>query len=189
MALILTDLDDTVLDWTNPFFSFLKTKTNIVSPTHILHQQLGESLGISEIDADELTHIFNTSDEFFNLPPYADAYDVLDYLSNNHRFVGITSGSSSKMDIKETQRRRMDNLEKHYPGIFSDLIVLPLHGDKSEALNKFYPCYWIEDNFHNALKGIHAKHEVFLIDRPNNAHYQDERVKRVKTWSEIQKYL
>lgn len=185
MALILTDIDDTVLTWYSEFTKWLYARKQLKSPSIPNIWRLGELLGLSEDEADALVQEFNMSEEFFNLTPCRDAEVYLSKLSEQHRIIGITSGSSKHMEHSLTWRRRADNLEKHFPGVFSDLIVLPLHGDKKPILDQYYPSYWVEDSLHNALKGLESNHEVFLIDCEHNRHYDKGDMLRVNDWADI----
>ena len=57
MALILTDIDDTVLTWYREFAKWLFTTKGIKAPTSEETWALGERLGISEDHADQLVKI------------------------------------------------------------------------------------------------------------------------------------
>jgi uncharacterized HAD superfamily protein len=89
------------------------------------------------------------------------------------------------MAMDRTRALRAENLERVFPGVFEDLIVLPIHGDKLPVLNQFFPCYWVEDSARNALKGIEAGHEVFLMDCEHNRHVNHANVTRVQDWTDI----
>lgn len=189
MALILTDIDDTVLTWYKEFNQWLLKHKNFKAPENPLTWKLGKILGISETDADELVQEFNASEEFFNLKPCLSSQEYLPMLSQNHKIIGITSGSSNKINIEITKALRAANLERYFPGVFTDLYVLPLHGDKKPILNSFYTSLWVEDSGINAVKGLEAGHDVFIIDCPHNRDFNHSGMTRVKDWSDIYKIL
>ena len=184
MALILTDIDDTVLTWYREFAKWLFTTKGIKAPTSEETWALGERLGISEDHADQLVNEFNASGEFFDLKPCRKSEVYLPMLAVDHKVIGITSGSSNLMDIETTKALRAANIERYLPNVFSDLIVLPLHGDKKPYLEQYYPSYWVEDSLSNAVKGLEAGHVVYLMDVPHNK-TQNSDLRKVRDWADI----
>ena len=189
MSLILTDIDDTVLTWYDEFRIWLNNSKGIEAPANPQFWKLGKTLSMSEDAADQLVHEFNASNEFFDLKPCLRSQEYLTLLSQTHKIVGITSGSSNKMDLKTTKALRAANLERYFPGVFSDLYVLPLLADKKPILESFYQSIWVEDSGRNAVKGLESGHTTFLIDCPHNGDYNNYKMIRVTDWSDIHNEL
>lgn len=189
MQLILTDIDDVVLDWYSGFKQYLIKNTNIKPPHEPHSYDLSVNFKIDKHSADELVNKFNASDEFFDLKPRADAGEFLNLMSSEFKFVAITCGSSKHYDLKKGQLRKALNLEKHFPGVFSDIILLPLTADKTETLKQFFPSIWVENSLDNAIKGVKCNHRTFLIDHVYNRSYTKSDITRVTNWADIYKTL
>lgn len=189
MQLILTDIDDVVLDWYSGFKQFLIKNTNIKPPHEPFNYDLSINLNVDKHTASELVNRFNASDEFYDLKPCRDAADLLPVMSSEYKFVAITCGSSKYFDLNKGYIRKAQNLEKYFPGVFSDIIVLPLTADKTETLKQFYPCNWVENSLDNAIKGVECNHKTFLVDYPYNRNHNKTDIVRVNTWTEIKKHL
>ena len=189
MQLILTDIDDVVLDWYSGFKQFLVKNTNIKPPYEPHHYDLSINLKVDKHTASELVNKFNASDEFYDLKPCRDAGRLLPMMTSEYKFVAITCGSSKYFDLEKGHVRKAQNLEKYFPGVFSDIIVLPLTADKTETLKNFFPSVWVENSLDNAIKGINCNHRTFLVDYLYNRNYNNTDITRVKTWAEIFKTL
>ena len=189
MQLILTDIDDVVLDWYSGFKQYLIKNTKIKPPHEPHNYDLSINFNIDKHTASELVNRFNASDEFFDLKPRADADYYLNLMSSGFKVVGITCGSSKYYDMGKGQVRKALNLEKYFPGVFSDVIVLPLTADKTETLNQFFPSIWVENSLDNAIKGVKCNHRTFLVDFPYNRNYTGSDITRVANWGDIYKTL
>jgi uncharacterized HAD superfamily protein len=189
MQLILTDIDDVVLDWYSEFKQYLIKNTNIKPPYEAHSYDLSINFNIDKHTASELVNKFNASDKFFDLKPRADAEHYLNLMSSEFKFVGITCGSSKYYDMEKGHARKALNLEKHFPGVFSDIVVLPLTADKTETLNQFFPSIWVENSLDNAIKGVECNHRTFLVDFPYNRSYTKSDITRVTNWADIYKIL
>lgn len=185
MQLILTDIDDVVLDWYSGFKQYLIKNTNIKPPLEPQSYDLSVNFKIDKHIASELVNKFNASDEFFDLKPCRDAERWLNEMRSEFKFVAITCGSSKYYDLEKGQVRKAQHLEKYFPGVFSDIIVLPLTADKTPILNQFFPSVWVENSLDNAIKGINSNHRTFLVDYPYNRNYTKSDITRVTTWAEI----
>lgn len=189
MQLILTDIDDVVLDWYSGFKQFLAKNTNIKPPEVAHNYDLSVNLNVDKHTASELVNKFNASDDFYDLKPCRDAEHWLPMMTSEYKFVAITCGSSKYFDLKVGQVRKAQNLEKYFPGVFSDVIVLPLTADKTETLKQFFPSVWVENSLENAIKGAKCDHRTFLFDYPYNRNYNETNITRVTNWAEIFKTL
>lgn len=189
MQLILTDIDDVVLDWYSGFKQYLIKNTNIKPPQEPRSYDLSVNFNIDKHAASELVNKFNASDEFFDLSPCRDAEYWLNEMKSMYKFVAITCGSSKYYDMEKGHIRKAQNLEKYFPGVFSDVIVLPLTADKTLTLNQFFPSVWVENSLDNAIKGLKCQHRIFLIDYLYNRNYTKSDITRVTNWAEIFKTL
>jgi hypothetical protein len=177
------------LDWYSGFKQYLIKNTKIKPPHEPHNYDLSINFNIDKHTASELVNRFNASDEFFDLKPRADADYYLNLMSSGFKVVGITCGSSKYYDMGKGQVRKALNLEKYFPGVFSDVIVLPLTADKTETLNQFFPSIWVENSLDNAIKGVKCNHRTFLVDFPYNRIYTGSDITRVANWGDIYKTL
>ena len=185
---LLTDIDGTALNWLDGFVSFA-------------NEQLDTSLTVSGITDYDMSIPFETSkdrivdliNEFNNghprfgeLKPMSWAKNILSqFHDEGFEIVAITACS----DNPETHRRRRENIDKVFDGIFSDVLFCGLGDSKLETLNKFSPSIWVEDKPEAANEGWQAGHSTFIIDREYNRNGVNPFVIRVPDWRMIHKTI
>lgn len=183
--IILTDADETILSFVDPFQEWL------IGEGYSLNGSLRDTYGINHLigveDCTEIVSRFHETAEAFGLlepEPYAvEALTEL-YL-DGYRFVAITA-----VDDKPVIRnRRIENLNRAFGFEFEDCICVGQMQPKTEALKKFDPTVWVEDNPHHAHEGSRLGHRTFLVSHNFNAAYSDDLVTRVQDWREIRKAI
>jgi 5'(3')-deoxyribonucleotidase len=180
--LILTDVDEVVLHWTDAFTDWLKTYKNIFPTKYRNDHYISKWLEIHPDDACELVVEFNSSKHFGVLEPYDCASIYLPKLhAEGFKIVAITSCSSHNF---VADMRKM-NLRKYFGDIFETVHCLDFTGDKGEVLATYPKAFWVEDSDHWAVVGADIGHTTFLVDHLHNKHLNDKRITRVSNWYEI----
>lgn len=182
MKLILTDIDNVCLDWTNAFQEFVYK----VNPKLKLAHDCW-TFGLTYEEIDGYIHQFNdatVSDDFGNLVAYRDAVEYMTKLKNlGYEFVGITSCG----ELQKTKDLRQKNVEVVFgKGMFKEMHCLKVHSSKLECLKKYPSAYWIDDKVSNAADGLEAGHISFNMITPYNRHEdRPDGLIMVETWKEI----
>lgn len=181
-GLILTDVDNTILHFSDAFQAWLERKGHVPVGADIRDtNSICDYLGCDRETTEDLIRDFSTSPEMGWLEPEPCAKKVVPYLKGlGYDFIAITACH----DHPSTIARRFRNLE-HVFGFHWPLHVTGLGGDKLPFLENYRPSYWVEDHWENAVLGADAHHTSFILDRPYNQGH-DDRVRRVRDWHEIE---
>ena len=186
MPLILTDLDDTVLNFGDRFQDWALARNLPVAgrlrDLYRIERLLGTDIGT----AIGLIREF-TADPRVRHEAEPCAFQVLPRLRRSgYRFVGISACG----DDPAYRVRRLHNLLEAFGFPFDDLICVPLGGCKAEVLGRFPASVWVEDNAGHAAAGAALGHRTFLLDRAYNAAaHLPPGVVRVGGWLEIEAAL
>lgn len=178
--LVLVDVDDVILHWTEAFRSFLEKKGVITTSKYPTQWDLTHWVGQPALPFIEE---FNHSEDFEHLEADEAAIFYLNRLFNQGFLIhAITSCT----DDPKAVQRRMDNLERHFGNIFEGVTCLPLRGCKEDALRKHQRgSFWVEDKLENAILGAKVGHRAMLIDRPHNRMEDHPEVTRCESWGTI----
>lgn len=190
MPLILTDIDEVVLNWRAGFEAWCHKQPDIkIDPNRLRlhdHHKAEEWLGVSIPEVIEIIRRFHNSPEFEQLQPYNDAIQYIPKLLNlGYRFVAVTAIDDDPSVVDARTR----NLRMHFNDAFSAVHCVGLMGNKKEVLSWYRPTYWIEDKPSNAKLGAELGHTAMLVTHPNNLNYEDSEVIRVRGWDDIHKML
>lgn len=185
--LILTDVDDTILQFADPFQEWVHARG---VPTEGRFRDLYcvmTVVGIGHEDATKLINEYSTQPGIMdNLPPENDAAEVLPELyADGWRFVAITACVNTP-EVIEARRR---NLEKTFGFPFEELHCLGLHAEKKDTLAQYPDAIWVEDNVSHAITGAQLGHRSFLLDRGYNRHMDHHSVERVPCWRTIRERI
>jgi 5'(3')-deoxyribonucleotidase len=187
--LILTDIDDTTVNWASEFERYLRQTKQHLVPDESLQKfhNIEEWLHCTLEETRQLIYDFNHIDYIWrDLPPLPHAVEAIEELTNmGYKFVAITACSQDE----STLEGRWNNLRTYFDDAFVDCIAVGLGQSKLEYLKKYDPTYWVEDKFKHAMSGIEAGHKSFLIDYEHNRQFEDDRITRVSDWSEIVQYI
>lgn len=186
--LILTDIDEVLLDWGGHFEAwYLKTAPTFGGPTpngplHEFHD-IEEWLGCTYANTRKLIEQFNQcKDHFPKITPYDHAVEYVTRLkSEGYSFVAITACSKDYW----THDARRTNLEKYFPGVFDTIHCVGLGQPKTEFLERYKPTWWIDDKVKHAEDGGRLGHKAFLMEQPYNVDADIKYSKRVKDWKDI----
>lgn len=182
--LILTDIDDTILNYVTPFRAWMEAKGyEPVRPYGEVYN-LGQIYGLDDDHAISLIEEFTHGEEFGALAPEPCALEVLPALYwEGYRFVAI----SATVKSKENRDRRMKNISEAFGFEFEDCFCTGLRLPKTPYLESYRgkSDLWVEDNFSHAVDGAEMGHNTFLITRLYNRDFEHERVTRVNDWHDI----
>lgn len=180
--LILTDIDQTLLNFNRPFETFLRERgMNIPIGSMDGYNNLPDAFpNVTQEETDSLVLEFFSCDMFDNLPPINGSREAVEYLHNEGwEFVGI-----SACPVSVGADRRKANLEKSLGVPFQEVILSGLTECKGNYLRNFDPAVWVEDNASHSNIGHELGHRCYLIDMLHNRG-KIARGKRVSNWKEI----
>lgn len=186
MPLLLVDVDDTVLQC-SVSLEYFCTGILKIDPVHPLKKfyDVGYCYGIDDATVSELLNGFWNSPLMGKLSPEPCAAEVLPRLHRRgYKLVAITACA----DDARTVERRTANLTEAF-GFQWDAVHCVSHEPKTITLRKYEPSIWVEDNFKNAVLGVEAGHQSFLISKSYNEPFNHQHVTRVNNWYEIEKLL
>lgn len=185
--LVLTDIDETVLNFTEPFEKWL------VEKGWTLRGQMRDNYDLTQLlDCDidtvmRLVEEFHTlAPEFETLEPEPCASVILPRLkAAGYRFIAI----SAAVDSEHVRQRRWRNLNNAFGFDWDDCICVGLRQSKARVLEQYEPALWIDDHFKHASDGAEIGHRTFMPTRGYNVGLSHPLVTRVVDWKEINTLL
>lgn len=187
MKTILVDCDDVLLEWKQGFRQFLavhhKIETAAAGPDDWC---MGNWLGCSPERAIELVQEFNASRYFGELVPTFGSMTALnDLYARGWHVAVVTSCGCDPVSVV----RRTRNLTLVFRHLIDDIHCVPLGEPKGPVLAA-YPegCFWIEDNYQNAVSGLAHGHKPFVIRKSHNLKHEGESLDGivwVNSWLDI----
>lgn len=184
MKTIITDIDECVLSWHSGFQDFIIEKG--ITPAYDISKcpNLEEWLNdIPNSEVRQLIEEFNTSPRIAQLKVgyMSEVYIPLLH-AEGYDFIALTSCGRSDITVNG----RIENIERYFPDIFSDIICIDLGESKLPYLEKLpQDAIWVEDKYKNAIMGIEQGHQCFLMNHTHNEQYDDPRIIRVDNWEDI----
>lgn len=177
--LILTDVDEVILQWTKGFTDFLHTHHDIIPDRIRDDHHVYKWLEIHQDHAYDLVMEFNSSHHFAALQPFDGAAKILPKMHREGwKFVAVTSCSSDSI----IAQMRRDNLHKFFGDIFTEIHCLDFSDDKGDVLSSYPKTIWVEDAMEWAVRGADLGHSTFLINHKHNETLVDPRIVRVSDW-------
>ena len=186
--LILTDMDEVLLDWGGHFEAwYLKSYPlfdgNAPKGRMRDFDNIEDWLACDYKTTRKLIEMFNQcKDHFPVITPYAHA---VEYVNRLHRegyaFVAITACAKDVW----THDARRTNLQTYFPGVFDTVHCVGLGQAKTEFLDRYKPTWWIDDKVKHAEVGGRLGHKAFLMEQPYNVTAELKYSKRVRDWKEI----
>lgn len=185
MSFILTDLDNTVFDFSPHFESWARRQGHTIKEGVLGVTYDFQSMFDYQIDDVKLLNEFfdchSTMSSFAALPDTIEPMRRLH--ARGYEFVGIT-GCNSRVGLRAARRK---NLASVFGFEFQDVYITGYAKPKTEVLKLFRDAVWIEDSLNHALDGAELGHRTFLIDHPYNQGEGD--FTRVTNWLEIEDRL
>ena len=189
--IILTDCDGVCLDWEYGFHTWMSTHGHELKNNNLY--SVAKQYEMTDENAKRQVEIFNSSASMGFLPPLRDSQYYIKLLAEKlgYRFIAVTSLSNDE----SAQKLRTCNLKKLFGNdTFVEYHYLGCGDDKDEILlqlaNKYEGSIWVEDKYINAEVGADAGFDSLLMEHGHNLNYTgDDRVKIVRNWEEIYKYV
>lgn len=147
MKILITDIDEVLLDWSDSFDGFLRENYGY-DDCHLRDnpQRLWEVVGVHESDIGGIMNIHNDSPAFANLDYKNDSDILKDNYKKFDRIIAVTScGSDTSI-----QQKRIQNLKEKFGDIIDEIEFLDFLNPKHEALEK------IKERFSDA--------KIYMID-------------------------
>ncbi len=182
--IILTDIDDTLLCFSDPFQDWLQQRGYDSDKRLREVYHINKLVDVTDEEGLRLIYEFSTENDAENmatLPPEPDALEIVPRLyREGFRFVAISACVSSP----QMRQQRIRNLERVFGFPWRDVSLVGLRGSKEAHLHRYSPTYWVEDNHRHADIGAKLGHTAFLLDRLHNANAEPD-VIRVDDWHQI----
>ena len=181
--LILTDIDETVLKYAEPFQVWCEeTGRPTYGNLREGNVNVQTMLGCDWPTAVEIMTLHLEEGHLDRQPPEPDALAALPGLhAAGYRFVGITA-CGGPLAFQKARKRL---LEDTFGFEWQALHVVDLGASKDALLNAYDPAIWVEDHPGHAQRGAALGHRSYLLDRPYNRALTDPAVIRVTGWGEI----
>lgn len=184
MPLILTDIDETLLNYIRPFRQWMEDKGHKPVLPYESVYDLGLIFGLEEDVIIQCIADFCYTPEFKALPALDCSKQILPRLHNEgFRFVAITA----TVDSPEVREIRLRNLSDQFGFEFEDCFCTGLRLPKTPFLEKYKGKneFWVEDNFQHAADGASMGHKTFLLNRDYNNSFEHGAIHRIDDWHEI----
>lgn len=186
---ILTDVDDALLNWSDPFQEWVIKNTDF-QPTSYLQdcQNIEAWLGCTYEQTRDMIAQFNTDPNIWpNFEPLPHTQEVVRRLheEEGYKFVAITACATDDW----TYEHRKNNLRRVYGGAFDTLHCVGLSQKKTAYLTRYRPSYWIEDKWSHAVDGADVGHVPFLMEYGHSRGHSDNRIRKVQNWLEIEEHI
>lgn len=181
---LLLDVDGVLLDWLSGFELYL------LQHAPELHKDfsgledadnLEQLLGMHEDQMHAWIERFHLDPAFELLKPLPGAREAMRILAPWCNISCITASGSNHV----SKQLRLNNLHTHFGDVFDQVICVNRSSDKPEHLSRFDPGYWVEDQLKNAIMGVRAGHESFLMDALYNRRHNHAQVARVHNLLEV----
>jgi 5'(3')-deoxyribonucleotidase len=183
--ILLTDIDDVVLDWTAGFKHFVELKLGRTITGKPTTPTMEEWLGLTYPEIRKLIDEFDRNNEDFgNLKSMRLSEIYLNKLKNDgYDIVAITASSTKP----ESMKRRKDNLLKEIGDIFTYIHFVNRSEEKREYLKLYKPTFFIEDKIANGLMAIEEGHKGIIMCQSTNGAHENcyKNLTWVNNWKEV----
>lgn len=181
--LILTDCDEVLLNWRDPFDDWMKS----LGYPHLYPDKFSanEQYGLRRDQGLECVRNFNKTDRQRNLPPFRDAMYYVRKLHERHGYVFRVITSLGLHPHQQAMRTA--NLKDLFGTAIESVVYLDTCQDKDEALAPYKDSgkFWIEDKVQNAVLGETLGLNSLLMEHPYNIHDTSHGVPIVSDWHDI----
>jgi 5'(3')-deoxyribonucleotidase len=182
MKFIATDLDDTILQFSDAMQAFLVAKGFVIETRLRDYHNIPKLFNLDIPSTIELIREFHRSPAMARLLPEPCAAIVLPELHRQgYQFVAV----SACLNEPDVHAMRVRNLEEVFGFQFEAVHCIGLTMDKEATLRAYPASIWVEDVWHHALAGNRVGHRTFLLDRPYNRDHVHPEVTRVHDWHQI----
>jgi hypothetical protein len=182
---ILTDVDQTILDWHSTFAVYASKKLGRQITGLPTQYSMKDWLGIDVKKISELAQDFNDNCEMFEQlrPCYKSKEYLQKFYTTGYEIVAISASSDKNVSLT----RRKQNLNNIFGDIFSEVYCVACPEDKRKYLEQFPPSIWVEDKIYNSLMGLDYSHKSFLIRSASSEDHEVQypHLNWVNDWEDI----
>lgn len=172
---VLFETIDQILEYHGYRINNQKITKNDITDYHIYKVK---KFNINKENGVQWFHGFLQSEEVHKIQPVQWAKEVLEKIqAQGNILIAIT------WRLEKYSSRTAEALQKHYPGVLSDVIYLNAYGDmntrkitqetKSHICKKFWATIMVEDDLHYAQELADNGIKVYLLDKPRNQEYKN----------------
>lgn len=180
---IVTDVDGVLLNWVDSFEEFAAERG--FEKYGDEHYSLTGCYEMSRREERMYTKWHNESVRLYHLSPMRDA---VKFVRRLHEWHGYVLHCVTALDPHPyVQKAREQNLKNLFGPAIERVILTGSHENKRATLEEYRDsnCVWVEDKPSNADLGVELGLDTLLMDQSYNRKYNNEKVQRVGTWSEI----
>ena len=186
---ILTDVDDAILNWSDPFQEWALKNTDY-RPSNRLQEceNIEAWLGCTYEETRDFIQRFNKDPDIWpNFEPLPHAVEVVKRLheEEGYKFVALTACDTDDW----TYQHRRANLHRVFGGAFDTLHCVGLSQKKTGHLTRYRGTYWIEDKWSHAVDGADVGHTPFLMEYGHSRGKKDVRIRNVQSWLQIEEHI
>lgn len=183
---ILTDVDDTVLEFAKCFQEWSAKHGHFADDTIRSSGCIGSTFGLSDEATWDLIEKFYQDAAFGEITPEPCALEVIPRLHKaGYEFVAITACS----DEPHVVEKRRKNLRDAFGFNWYHVHCTGVRQSKEKFLWTYEPSLWVEDNAGHAAHGADIGHHAVLLDRDYNRDFKHQKVTRVADWREIEERI
>ena len=117
-----------------------------------------------------------------NVTVKAGASKVINELCKNNKIILITA-RADEGEIKEATLNWLKKNNINYHKIYMG------HLNKKEIIQENNLDIFIDDNFRNCMEAVKLNIKALMMNARNNKSFNDEKIKRVFSWDEIEKEI
>ena len=172
MSEVIFDCDDICFEFAPGFSEYLLKYHGVITRGSLPSKwDMVEWSGLPQERILEILVEFSTSKYFGELKPIPGAVEgIMQLVDAGYNPVIVTACFKHEL----TELRRRQNVDAVFgAGTFSRIDFTPMGTSKLAQLSQYEPTIFVEDNYHNALAGIEAGHEVLIRRVPHNLEYRD----------------
>lgn len=180
---ILTDVDNTILNFSDALQQYLEDEHNMVCEQRLRDAHNIQKLyGIDLTRTLELVASFQRSDRMAKLAPEPCAAVVLPELHRRgYQFVAISACLNEPATLAARQR----NLIEVFGFEWHAIHCIGLKPCKKDALAAYSSSIWVDDLPHHAVQGAEVGHQAYLVNRSYNQGEVHPDVTRVANWYDL----
>ena len=183
--LILTDMDDVLVDWVAGFTLFNRThyRPDLPDMPSDCGWDMSPWLGCTKDESVRRVQEFNSGEfpEFGKLPPTKNSvYGIQTLAMLGFKFVIVTCATT----VPKAVAMRRENAYRLFGDALEDIHILGLKDKKGPILSQYEPTYWIDDKVEHAEAGYAVGHHALVMNQSHNTSIQTH-VPRVNNWHEI----
>lgn len=185
MKRILTDLDNTLLDFAPHFEDWAERAGHRIRRGILNQTYQFQDMFLDPIDVETMLQpFFDCNHTMGNFSALANTIEPIRRLKEQgFEFVGVTACNPRE----GLAQLRHENLKRLFGFDFEEVYVTGYELPKATILKDYEPTYWVEDNLKHAIEGAELGYKVFLIDQDYNQ--AEGPFTRVKDWSEIEAHI